>query len=150
MAMVCQKFFYLFLSCSCLSRTIMSYFLTKRKRLLNYATNISIFPIGPIKPSQQDVLKSSTPSPQKVSDEEETMASQWSREDVQNWLKDNELTELCETFKRCRGSHLADMYSSCCEERKVFNDEFKSDYGIENAQTRRDFVVALKDAFKKK
>ena len=125
------------------------WYVTKHKLPRNLFNTIPILQTGPIKPSQQEVLNSSTPL-QKVSDQDNKLASQWSREDVQAWLKDNDLTELCETFKRCRGSHLEDMYSSCCEDRKAFNEELKSDYEIENGKTRREFVVALKDAFKMK
>ena len=125
----------------------MYWYLTKRKLPHNLCNCCSNSSTGPIKQSQQGALNSSLNSPQKVCSQNKTLVSQWSREDVQTWLKDNELTELCDTFKRCKGSHLEDMYLSCCEDKKAFNDELKSDYGIDNAQTRREFVVALKDVF---
>ncbi|XP_072028525.1 uncharacterized protein [Amphiura filiformis] len=73
-------------------------------------------------------------------------AGAWSREEVQSWLKDNELTELCEKFRRFNGTHLQDMYSRCCKYEEKLRDELESDYELKGAD-RTVFVVALKQAF---
>ena len=76
------------------------------------------------------------------------MASQWSREDVQAWLKDNELTELCETFRKFRGRHLEKMYTRYCKNEEIFQEELETAYKM-NAKIRTEFIVALEDVFQK-
>ena len=61
-------------------------------------------------------------------------------------MKDNELTELCEAFKRFTGKHLESMYTDYCEDKKTFREDLKTDYKMD-AKTRKEFEVALVDTF---
>ncbi|XP_072051589.1 uncharacterized protein [Amphiura filiformis] len=91
---------------------------------------------GPIRPSQHETQASRKPA-----------AGNWSKQEVRRWLEDNDLTELCEKFKRFNGSHLEEMYSSLCNNKENFKAELKSDYELKGADCTM-FVVALKNAFK--
>ena len=95
----------------------------------------------------QDARLSQNPPP-KASGPSKNQAAvhNWSKDDVQAWLKDNELNELCDTFRNFRGRHLEKMYSSYCEDENTFQEELKTDYKMD-AKTRTEFVVALEDAF---
>ena len=74
-------------------------------------------------------------------------ARDWSRDDVQTWLKDNELTELCQTFKKVNGRYLKKLYDRHRKDEDKFEEELKSDYKLENSKIYTEFIVALEDAF---
>ncbi|XP_072044654.1 uncharacterized protein [Amphiura filiformis] len=69
-----------------------------------------------------------------------------SEDDVQAWLKDSNLTELCEAFKELDGRHLKRMHGKCCKDEDKFEDLLKSEYKL-NDKSSTKFIVALQDAF---
>ena len=71
---------------------------------------------------------------------------QWSRADVQEWLKNNELTKLCDVFKTYTGKHLESMYSDYISDKAAFRQELKTDFDMDG-KTCREFIVALADVF---
>ncbi|XP_072042192.1 uncharacterized protein [Amphiura filiformis] len=101
---------------------------------------------GPILTTQQEAQGTDENSTEKESiGQSKKPVRQWTREDVQDWLKDNELTKLCETFKTCKGRHLEVMHSKYSDDKNAFYGELKTDYNM-NGKTCTDFVVALEEA----
>ncbi|XP_072020800.1 uncharacterized protein [Amphiura filiformis] len=89
--------------------------------------------------SQQDV---STASPRKG----KQLSPGSSEDDVQSWLRDSNLTELCEAFKELDGRHLKRMHRNCCIDDDKFEELLKSEYNM-NHKSSTKFIVALQDAF---
>ena len=102
-----------------------------------------------IEPSKSSEKTETKPAPKAAGKGKDVKSSarDWSRDDVQTWLKDNELTELCETFKKFNGKHLKKLYDRYNKDEDKFEEELKSDYKLENSKICTEFIVALEDAF---
>ncbi|XP_072013546.1 uncharacterized protein [Amphiura filiformis] len=100
---------------------------------------------GPIKLSRPE-LPIDSPNAASIKPGD-TTAGAWSREEVQRWLKDKELTELCEKFKRFDGRHLQRMYAKCCKDDEKFEEELLAKYNLDPVLCT-EFIVTLQDAFK--
>ncbi len=68
--------------------------------------------------------------------------SNWTEEEVQNWLKKKKLVDLCNTLEDLEGSHLEKMYDDYCRDPKEFKHEMRSDYQM-TAKMCLKFIVAL-------
>ena len=100
-------------------------------------------------PTAATPLKRKVPhyhKPQTTKRKKPVAALEWSKEDVQEWLKDNDLAELCGQFKKMNGNHLHGLYSRYCNSKEKVYEEVKSDYELKCADCTV-FFKALKDAF---
>ncbi|XP_072026208.1 uncharacterized protein [Amphiura filiformis] len=97
---------------------------------------------GPIRPTQREVEGKANADPKT----KEKPARDWSKEDVQVWLRDNDLSELCETFSKFNGKHLRKLRTKCAKDEEKFEEELKRDYKLNGAHCTQ-FIVALEDAF---
>ena len=102
---------------------------------------------GPPKPSIKPETITTPKAATSESKNAKSAARDWSRDDVQTWLKDNELAELCQTFKKVNGRYLKKLYDRHCKDEDKFEEELKSDYKLENSKIYTQFIVALEDAF---
>ena len=102
-----------------------------------------------LEPSKSSEKTGTKPAPKASAKAKDVKSSarDWSRDDVQAWLKDNELTELCETFKKFNGKHLKKLYDRYSKDEDKFEEELKSDYKFENSKICTEFTVALEEAF---
>ncbi|XP_072025529.1 uncharacterized protein [Amphiura filiformis] len=93
-------------------------------------------PDGPIQPTHREVQGKG----------HKTQSSDWSKDDVQSWLRDKDLSALCDKFSAFNGKHLRRMHSKCAKDDEKFEEELKRDYKL-NAAHCTQFIVALEDAF---
>ncbi|XP_072041220.1 uncharacterized protein [Amphiura filiformis] len=104
---------------------------------------------GPINATLQEVQGAAGKSTEKGSiGQSKKAVRQWTREDVQDWLKDNELNKLYEAFKTFKGRHLEYWYVKYCEDKNAFYDDLEVTYEcIMDARTRFEFEVAFEELF---
>ncbi|XP_072020914.1 uncharacterized protein [Amphiura filiformis] len=87
---------------------------------------------GPITPEAAPIVTASPSSTgagmnQNSSKESVTTAIEWSTEQVQSWLHDIGLTDLCSSLDFCDGNHLKEMYEQYRQSPDVFRSEMKAD-----------------------
>ena len=93
-----------------------------------------------IVPQQAEIQKSSATGNSNVRD--------WSKEEVQTWLKENNLETLCSPFSECgtNGKDLKEMYNQYCETPQEFKNDIKSEYKLGFASITR-LIRILKELF---
>ena len=132
-------------------------FFPLKRGALSYCTcsfynlfGISHHPLGPLKTGHQtDAAATSVAA--NASDKGSSSVSSvcdWSKADVNDWLHQIELPDLCTTLDFCNGSHLEMLYKQSCENPQGFKEEMKSEYAM-TAKIHLQFTVALKQLFKK-
>ena len=70
----------------------------------------------------------------------------WTAENVKDWLRDNNLGDLCACLDFCEGSHLEILNAQYRNNEDNFKAEMKSDYTISGPKYLQ-FTVALKKLF---
>ena len=74
---------------------------------------------------------------------------EWSEEEVQSWLKENKLENLCLPFSgECgiNGKDLKEMYNQYCEAPQEFKNDVKSEYKLGFASITK-LIRLLKELF---
>ena len=72
----------------------------------------------------------------------------WSKEEVQTWLKENNLESLCSPFLEAatNGKDLKELYNMYCESPQEFKADVKSEYKLGLASIAK-FIRLLKELF---
>ncbi|XP_072020756.1 uncharacterized protein [Amphiura filiformis] len=98
---------------------------------------------------KQASIQQTSPSrlPIKQSNKTTKDVSTWTKEDVQDWLKEKELPELCSPLSFCTGAHLMEMYEQYQESKQEFKKDIKSEYNM-GRSTLIKFITALTELFK--
>ncbi len=90
-----------------------------------------------------------TGSSQPLSDHKQSRASnviKWDEEDVQSWLGENGLTELCSQLSGYNGKHLKRLHADYCKSRQKFEERLQNDMGL-NYTTRIKFMAELEELY---
>ncbi len=106
--------------------------------------HLSPLPPGAIRASQSGDTSSMAPATSSTN----PPVKDWTEDDVQQWLKNAKLEELCDTLDSFEGCHLEKLYSEYCRDPKEFKDDMRCDYQM-NAKTCLKFSVALEKLFHK-
>ena len=94
----------------------------------------------PPPPAQQEPPHQHTPGKPRPA-----VVQDWTAENVKDWLRDSNLSDLCTCLDFCEGSHLEMLYAQCQNNENNFKAEMKSDYKISGPKYLQ-FTVALKKA----
>ncbi|XP_072051274.1 uncharacterized protein [Amphiura filiformis] len=102
---------------------------------------------SPTKTASSNSFSTDTAAPSAARTPSKSTTSEWSADDVQQWLYKINLPELCSILDFCDGDHLEMLYTQFCNNPKEFKDEMKSEFQM-SAKVYLQFTVALKKLFK--
>ncbi|XP_072028059.1 uncharacterized protein [Amphiura filiformis] len=101
--------------------------------------------VVPIQASIQEASPSRSPTTQ--SKKPTIDISNWTNEDVQTWLQEKGIPQMCSPLSFYTGSHLTEMYEQYKESKQEVKNELKSAYNLD-FDTLIKFTTALAQLFK--
>ena len=110
----------------------------------------SVMLSGPVQPCVAEIEAASSPTSESEPEQETSTTddvTRWSTDQVQSWLRDIGLQELCSPLDFCDGNHLKEMYDQYKQSPEAFRNELKTDLDL-GFRALLKFTTALGQLFK--